>query len=137
MRDRHHGPDHEPRAARPGRREAVIAGAGLVITSLSAAASAAAQTAGGDASGAITVTPADARPATPGSADHFTGSARVQPLFPANEPSRTNGGSVTFEPGARTAWHTHPLGQIPIVTAGSGWVQRWGGPKRTSGTKGR
>ncbi len=130
MRDRHHGPDHQPRAAAPGRREAVIVGAGLVITSPPAAAPAAAQTAGRAASGAITVTPASARPGTPGSADYFTGSTRVQPLFPANAPARASGGSVTFEPGARSAWHTHPLGQVLIVTAGSGWVQLWGGPKQ-------
>jgi quercetin dioxygenase-like cupin family protein len=108
----------------------VIAGAGLVFASLSATASAAAPTAGGGASGAITVTPASARPATPGSAEYFTGSTRVQPLFPANEPARASGGSVTFEPGARSAWHTHPLGQVLVVTAGSGWVQLWGGPKQ-------
>jgi quercetin dioxygenase-like cupin family protein len=103
----------------------MAAGAGL-ITSLSAAASAAAQAAGGGASGAITVSPASARPAAPGSADYITGGVRVQPLFPVNEPARASGGSVTFEPGARTAWHTHPLGQVLIVTAGSGWVQLWG-----------
>jgi quercetin dioxygenase-like cupin family protein len=58
----------------------------------------------------------------------FTGSVRVDPLFPANAPSRVSGGLVTFEPGARSAWHTHPVGQILIVTAGKGLVQRWGGP---------
>jgi quercetin dioxygenase-like cupin family protein len=63
-----------------------------------------------------------------GSADWFTGTVRIDPLFPAHEPARAAGGSVTFEPGARTAWHTHPLGQTLIVTAGSGCVQRWGGP---------
>jgi quercetin dioxygenase-like cupin family protein len=52
---------------------------------------------------------------------------RVDPLFPARDPGRTSGGSVTFEPGARSAWHTHPLGQILIVTAGVGRVQQWGG----------
>ena len=52
---------------------------------------------------------------------------RIDPLFKANDPSRTSGASVTFEPGARTAWHTHPLGQTLIVTAGCGWVQQWGG----------
>ena len=54
----------------------------------------------------------------------------VEPLFPVNSPSRTSGGSVTFEPGARSAWHTHPLGQTLIVTAGTGWVQQWGGEKQ-------
>ena len=64
-----------------------------------------------------------------GPVDWFTGTVRIDPLFlQAEEPARTTGGSVTFEPGARTAWHTHPLGQILIVTAGSGLVQRDGGP---------
>ena len=62
------------------------------------------------------------------SAEYFTGSVQVQELFPAYDPSRTSGGKVTFEPGARSAWHTHPLGQILIVTDGTGWVQQWGGP---------
>ena len=60
-------------------------------------------------------------------AEHFTGSARVESLFSANPPSHTSGGRITFEPGARTAWHSHPLGQTLIVTAGRGWVQQWGG----------
>lgn len=60
--------------------------------------------------------------------EHFTGSARVDPLFQATAPSHAGGALVTFEPGARTAWHTHPLGQILIVTAGTGRVQRWGDP---------
>ncbi|TMH37535.1 MAG: cupin domain-containing protein [Betaproteobacteria bacterium] len=63
-----------------------------------------------------------------GSAQYFTGSVRVDPLFPAREPSRTSGGLVTFEPGARSAWHTHPLGQTLIVTSGLGWAQCDGGP---------
>jgi quercetin dioxygenase-like cupin family protein len=63
-----------------------------------------------------------------GPAEYFTGTARIDPLFQANAPARAVGASVTFEPGARTAWHTHPLGQILIVTAGCGWVQREGGP---------
>jgi 4-carboxymuconolactone decarboxylase len=62
------------------------------------------------------------------SAEYFTGSVEVQELFPPDDPSRTSGGKVTFEPGARSAWHTHPLGQILIVTDGTGWVQQWGGP---------
>ena len=64
-----------------------------------------------------------------GPADWFTGTARIDPLFlNADDPSRATGASVTFEPGARTAWHTHPLGQTLIVTAGCGRVQREGGP---------
>jgi len=66
-----------------------------------------------------------------GPADYFTGTARIDPLFEASDPARVVGVSVTFEPGARTAWHTHPLGQTLIVTAGSGRAQRWGGPIET------
>ena len=65
---------------------------------------------------------------TKGSADYFTGVVRIDPLFPASAPARAAGNAVTFEPGARTAWHTHPLGQILVVTAGCGWAQRAGGP---------
>src|SRR5712671_1299682 len=63
-----------------------------------------------------------------GPADWFTGTVRIDPLFQANAPARAAGASVTFEPGARTAWHTHPLGQTLIVTSGVGCVQREGGP---------
>ncbi|PYM88863.1 MAG: cupin domain-containing protein [Candidatus Rokuibacteriota bacterium] len=63
-----------------------------------------------------------------GPPDNFTGTVRIDPLFDAPEPRRVSGASVTFEPGARTAWHVHPLGQTLIVTAGCGWVQSWGGP---------
>ena len=66
-----------------------------------------------------------------GPADYFTGTARIDPLFEAADPARVVGVSVTFEPGARTAWHTHPLGQTLIITAGSGRAQRWGGPIET------
>src|SRR5881275_977747 len=71
---------------------------------------------------------AGSQPSTKGPADWFTGTVRIDPLFPAHDPARAAGASVTFEPGARTAWHTHPLGQILIVTAGCGRVQRRGGP---------
>jgi quercetin dioxygenase-like cupin family protein len=63
-----------------------------------------------------------------GPAEYFTGAVRIDPLFETAEPARVRGASVTFEPGARTAWHTHPLGQTLIVTSGIGWAQRWGGP---------
>src|SRR3989475_7951154 len=66
-------------------------------------------------------------PSAKGSAQSFTGSARVAPLSPATDPSRTSGGLVTFEPGARSAWHTHPAGQVLLVTAGAGRIQQWGG----------
>src|SRR5437763_824791 len=69
------------------------------------------------------------RPSAKGSEDWFTGAVRIDPLFEAADPGRVMGASVTFEPGARTAWHTHPLGQTLIVTAGCGWVQRWGGTR--------
>ena len=61
-------------------------------------------------------------------AEYFTGTVRIDPLFQAPEPARASAGSVTFEPGARTAWHTHPLGQTLIIVSGFGWVQREGGP---------
>jgi 4-carboxymuconolactone decarboxylase len=61
-----------------------------------------------------------------GSAQSFTGSVRIEPVFDAHDPSRSTGGRVTFEPGARTAWHTHPLGQTLIITAGPGLIQQWG-----------
>jgi len=63
-----------------------------------------------------------------GPADWFTGNVRINPLFEAPEPARLRAASVTFEPGARTAWHTHPLGQTLIVISGVGWAQRWDGP---------
>jgi quercetin dioxygenase-like cupin family protein len=63
-----------------------------------------------------------------GAADWFTGTVRIDPLFQAGDPPRVAGASVTFEPGARTAWHTHPLGQTLVVTSGYGRAQCWGGP---------
>ena len=68
------------------------------------------------------------QPSSKGSAEWFTGTVRIDPLFQAQAPARAVAASVTFEPGARTAWHTHPLGQTLIVTAGAGRAQRWGGP---------
>ena len=65
---------------------------------------------------------------TKGPANYFAGTVRIDPLFQAHDPARALGVSVTFEPGARTAWHVHPLGQTLVVTAGAGLVQRWGGP---------
>ena len=72
--------------------------------------------------------PAGSQPSVAGPAEWFTGTVRVDPLFHAPAPARVQGASVTFEPGARTAWHTHPLGQTLIVTAGCGRAQRLGGP---------
>jgi quercetin dioxygenase-like cupin family protein len=68
------------------------------------------------------------QPSSKGPADWFTGTVRIDPLFSANAPARAAGASVTFEPGARTAWHTHPLGQTLIVITGAGRAQREGGP---------
>jgi len=68
------------------------------------------------------------RPSGKGPADYFTGAVRIDPLIEAPDPARVRGAHVTFEPGARTAWHTHPLGQMLIVTSGLGWARRWGGP---------
>ena len=70
----------------------------------------------------------DSQPTRKGPAEWFTGSVRIQPMFESPEPARARGASVTFEPGARTAWHTHPLGQTLIVTSEIGWAQRDGGP---------
>jgi quercetin dioxygenase-like cupin family protein len=69
------------------------------------------------------------QPSGKGPADYFTGTVRIDPLFEAPDPARARGAYVTFEPGARSAWHTHPLGQTLIVTSGFGWVQSEGGPK--------
>jgi quercetin dioxygenase-like cupin family protein len=76
----------------------------------------------------IKITRSGSQPSGKGPVENFTGTVRTDPLFQAPAPARARGVSVTFEPGARTAWHTHPLGQILIVTAGCGLVQGWGGP---------
>ncbi len=68
------------------------------------------------------------QPSSKGPADWFSGTVRIDPLFEARAPARVRGASVTFDPGARTAWHTHPLGQALIVTSGLGWAQRESGP---------
>ena len=74
------------------------------------------------------ITRSGSQPSGTGPANWFTGTVRIDPLFQAPDPARVAGASVTFEPGARTAWHTHPLGQTLIVTAGRGLARRWGGP---------
>ncbi|MFT3868312.1 MAG: cupin domain-containing protein [Nibricoccus sp.] len=76
----------------------------------------------------IEITRNGSQPSSKGPADWFTGTTRIDPLFAAKESARAAAALVTFEPGARTAWHTHPLGQTLIVTSGLGWVQREGGP---------
>nr|WP_269433362.1 cupin domain-containing protein [Limnochorda pilosa] len=78
--------------------------------------------------GRLEIRRAGSQPSGKGPEAYFTGSVRVDPLYEAHDPGRVRAAMVTFEPGARTAWHTHPLGQILIVTAGRGLVQTWGGP---------
>ena len=76
------------------------------------------------------ISPNGSRPSAKGAAQYFTGSVIVDPLYAANDSTSSTGGLVTFEPGARSAWHTHPAGQVLIVTSGTGWVQEEGGQKR-------
>jgi len=73
------------------------------------------------------INPSGSQPSRKGEVEYFTGTVRIDPLFGARDPARTASNSVTFEPGARTAWHTHPLGQTLIVTFGCGLAQSWGG----------
>lgn len=77
---------------------------------------------------AVTVTRIDTQASTKGPAENFSGAVRIDSRFQGDSPARAGGAIVTFEPGARTAWHTHPLGQTLIVTAGAGLVQHWNGP---------
>ena len=79
-------------------------------------------------SAAQTVTVAGSQPAAKGPAEYFTGNVRVEPLFAAKDTAPYSGAYVTFEPGARSAWHLHPAGQHLVVTSGVGWTQAWGGP---------
>jgi 4-carboxymuconolactone decarboxylase len=92
----------------------------LTVTAMALLASTQAQT--------LNITRGGSRPVLPGASENFTGSVRVEMLFEAADPSDASGGSVTFDVGARTAWHSHPRGQVLIVTAGVGRVQRWGDP---------
>ncbi|WP_196488713.1 (R)-mandelonitrile lyase [Burkholderia multivorans] len=70
------------------------------------------------------------QPSVSGDTQRFAGHVRIDPLFQSKAPSRLSGGLVTFEPGARTAWHTHPLGQTLLITSGRGWIQEWGRQKQ-------
>jgi quercetin dioxygenase-like cupin family protein len=81
-----------------------------------------------DSQKTINITRSGSQPSSKGSVEYFTGAVRIDSRFQGSDPARVGGGIVTFEPGARTAWHTHPLGQTLIVTAGAGWFQQWGGP---------
>jgi quercetin dioxygenase-like cupin family protein len=109
------------------RRRMLAAGGGLAVL---AAASPAPATDVSATRGrrAMEIKRAGSQPSGKGPAEWFTGTVRIDPLFSPPEPARVAGALVTFEPGARTAWHTHPLGQTLIVTSGCGWVQREGGP---------
>ena len=89
-----------------------------------------ASVASADSSQMITVTHPGSQPSSMGSSDNFTGSVRVESRFQGTAPARISGGIITFESGARTAWHTHPLGQTLIVTAGVGLVQEWDGQRK-------
>jgi quercetin dioxygenase-like cupin family protein len=100
--------------------------AGLAAARAAAAQTPAAPTQGRN--GTMEIKRTGSQPSRKGPAEYFTGTVRIDPLFQAPDPARVSGGSVTFEPGARTAWHTHPLGQTLLITAGFGWVQREGGP---------
>lgn len=109
------------------RRHMLATGGGLAVLAAAAPVSAMDMPANGGRR-TMEITRNGSRPSQEGPGDWFTGSVRVDPLFQAPDPARVAGASVTFEPGARTAWHTHPLGQTLIVTSGLGWAQRWGGP---------
>lgn len=78
----------------------------------------------------ITITPIGSQPSARGSSEYFSGTVRIDSPFQATSPASLSGATVTFEPGAHTVWHTHPLGQTLLVTSGSGLVQEWGSPAR-------
>jgi quercetin dioxygenase-like cupin family protein len=133
------GPGDAPRGRRWWSGMAPLVGAVVLISMLASAIAQAFQAKGPEEAAAPQAAKTDApkpvmvkrgaeKPAAGVPGGFFTGSAGVDRLFPAQEPSRVAVASVTFEPGARTAWHSHPLGQTLIVTEGTGWVQGWGGP---------
>src|SRR5947209_227051 len=125
--------DVQPTKAGVRRREFLRGTAALYLTALGSAARALLP--GADSNRMIRskentmeIKKAGSQASAKGPADWFTGTVRIDPLFTAPDPALVAGASVTFEPGARTAWHTHPLGQTLVVTAGCGWAQRDGGP---------
>jgi quercetin dioxygenase-like cupin family protein len=120
-----HGIERDPATA--DRRHFLTAGLGLAATPLLTRFAVSAPLSR-DPEVHMEIERSGARPSRNGPADWFTGSVRIDPLFTVHAPARAAGASVTFEPGARTAWHTHPLGQTLIITAGCGRVQREGGP---------
>jgi quercetin dioxygenase-like cupin family protein len=108
-------------------RRLILAGTGGIAALAASAATAQGPNVRAQArDGAMQIIRNGSRPSAKGPAEWFTGTVRIDPLFQAPEPARVGGGHVTFEPGARTAWHTHPLGQTLIITSGLGWVQREG-----------
>jgi quercetin dioxygenase-like cupin family protein len=110
------------------RRRALAATGGLTVTAAGYAAAKADAAPDTRRNRTMDIKRAGSQPSGKGPAEYFTGTVRIDPLFKAPDPARVAGASVTFEPGARTAWHTHPLGQTLLVTSGLGWAQRDGGP---------
>ncbi|WP_129777304.1 (R)-mandelonitrile lyase [Peristeroidobacter soli] len=103
----------------------------VILSSILATSVEAAENSGGSDQGALTILRATDAAAVQGGARNFTGDVTVRSQFQRDAPARVGGATVTFQPGARTAWHSHPLGQTLIVTAGTGWVQREGASKQT------
>jgi quercetin dioxygenase-like cupin family protein len=110
------------------RRILAATGSLAVVTAVGVAAAQAPTATPQERNGTMQIVRGGSQPSRKGPAEYFTGAARIDPLFQAPDPARVGAGRVTFEPGARTAWHTHPLGQTLIITSGLGWVQREGGP---------
>jgi quercetin dioxygenase-like cupin family protein len=110
----------------------VLATAAVSLSLLAPASAHAGQASASPGEGArnIGIVPNGSRPSAKGPAENFTGSVRLDPLFAPTEHTRASGGHVSFEPGARSAWHSHPAGQTLVVTSGTGWVQEWDGEKR-------
>jgi quercetin dioxygenase-like cupin family protein len=107
------------------RRNVIAAAGGLVVATTEALAQTVSPA---RSNGTMEIKRSGSQPSRKGPAEYFTGAVRVDPLFQAGDPARVSGGQVTFEPSARTAWHTHPLGQTLLITSGLGWVQHEGGP---------
>jgi quercetin dioxygenase-like cupin family protein len=110
------------------RRHMLAATGGVGALAAAGAAAAQAPATAQGRNNAMQIARAGSQPSRQGPTEYFTGAVRVDPVFPVREPSRMSAAHVTFEPGARSAWHTHPLGQTLIITSGRGWVQREGGP---------
>ena len=109
-------------------RRHMLAATGSLVLAATEAAAQQTPTAATRSDAAMQIARAGSRPSAKGPAEYFTGAVRIDPMFQAGDPARVSGGHVTFEPGARSAWHTHPLGQTLIITFGLGWAQREGGP---------